>query len=189
MRSFLSVFLFVLSSNLDTFVIVLAYQINRIRISYLNGLVIGAVTAVFTFAAVLGGDLISKTFFSRYSDLFGGSILILFGCYMVLKFLKERKKQDTADSGSALSSEKRLPLGATWLFQWLCPSTISGLELPPASLTSRLLPLLFSHLSVPFSASFWQTCSEKRVLSKWVRGYSLLITGILLAVLGIFECI
>ena len=53
MRSFLSVFLFVLSSNLDTFVIVLAYQINRIRISYLNGLVIGAVTAVFTFAAAV----------------------------------------------------------------------------------------------------------------------------------------
>lgn len=189
MRSFLSVFLFVLSSNLDTFVIVLAYQINRIRISYLNGLVIGAVTAVFTFAAVLGGDLISKTFFSRYSDLFGGGILILFGCYMVLKFLKERKKQDTTDSGSAPSSEKRLPLGATLALSMALSINNIGLGIAAGIADIPAFTTAVFTFICTFLCIFLANLLGKTVLSKWVRGYSLLITGILLAVLGIFECI
>ena len=40
-----------------------------------------------------------------------------------------------------------------------------------------------------FLCIFLANLLGKTVLSKWVRGYSLLITGILLAVLGIFECI
>ena len=85
MFSFLSAVIFSMSSNLDNFVIGLAFGIKKIKIGFLPNLLIALITVTGTVASMYVGKIAASFLPRALTDLLGASIIILLGLYFVLQ--------------------------------------------------------------------------------------------------------
>ena len=96
MFSFLSAVIFSMSSNLDNFVIGIAFGIKKIKIGFLPNLLIALITVAGTVASMYAGKIAASFLPRGLTDLLGASIIILLGLYFVLQSfsnLLNRKKR------------------------------------------------------------------------------------------------
>lgn len=87
----LSVFLFSLSANIDSFTVGLAYGMKDIKIDYKSNILIAIITSFGTFIS-MGLGLLTKRFINgEILSIIGCMILILLGICMIVNSFKNRK--------------------------------------------------------------------------------------------------
>lgn len=90
--SILPVLLFCISASLDNLAISIAYGLKKITIPRTINIIIAIISALGTFFAMVLGKIIIKFFPLWLSNIFGASILLIFGIYFLLDFFKSIKK-------------------------------------------------------------------------------------------------
>ncbi|WP_305809941.1 manganese efflux pump [Photobacterium kishitanii] len=80
--SFLLALIFSLSSNLDNFVIGLTYGVKNERIPLVSNAIIAFITALVTYASMLGGQLVTQLIPHKVSNELG-SVIFYFNGHMV----------------------------------------------------------------------------------------------------------
>lgn len=86
---FLSAFLFAFSSSCDSVIVGLSYGTKNIKINHLNCLVVALISGIGTFFSMAFGKLILQIIPVYFANLLGSGILILFGIYLLLEFLRK----------------------------------------------------------------------------------------------------
>lgn len=97
----LSIIFFALSSSSDNFIIGLSYGAKRIRINFMNNLLVAFISCVGTAGAMLFGKLFSRFIPPIYTNAFGSLMLLVFGLYMLFNAYKKKSnnnKQLSSDS-------------------------------------------------------------------------------------------
>ncbi|HEX3039340.1 MAG TPA: manganese efflux pump, partial [Caproiciproducens sp.] len=95
---FLSPALFVISANIDSFAVGVAYGIKKIKIGILSSVLISVISAAGTFFSMTFGLVIRKCMPVYLSNAFGSIILIAIGVWVIAEdYLKKRitKTQNT----------------------------------------------------------------------------------------------
>ena len=95
---FLSPVLFVISANIDSFAVGVAYGIKKIKIGILSSILISVISAAGTFFSMTFGLVIRKCMPVYLSNAFGSIILIAIGLWVIAEdYLKRRgiKTQNT----------------------------------------------------------------------------------------------
>lgn len=81
MISLLSALLFSISSNLDNLLVGTAYGIKKIRINFIENIIIALITSTGTFLSMSAGAYMSKFLPGSVSNILGALILIILGTY------------------------------------------------------------------------------------------------------------
>lgn len=90
----LSILLFALSSSSDNFIIGLSYGAKKIRINFINNLLVAVISCVGTVTAMLFGKLFCKFIPAAYTNVFGSLVLLLFGLYMLFNAYKKKSSDN-----------------------------------------------------------------------------------------------
>jgi len=90
----LSILLFALSSSSDNFIIGLSYGAKKIRINFINNLLVAVISCVGTVTAMLFGKLFCKFIPPAYTNVFGSLVLLLFGLYMLFNAYKKKSSDN-----------------------------------------------------------------------------------------------
>ncbi|MEA4987676.1 MAG: manganese efflux pump [Anaerovorax sp.] len=95
---FLSIFLFALSSDIDSFIVGMAYGIKKTQISGKDTLLISFITFIGTILSMALGKSLLNYIPIQSAGLFGGTLIICMGIYYIFVFfqnyIKERKKSE-----------------------------------------------------------------------------------------------
>lgn len=100
---FLSAFLFAFSSSCDSIIVGLSYGTKRIRINHVNCFIVALISGIGTFLSMAFGKLILRIIPIYCANLIGSGILILFGIYLLVAFLRKNhakrilRKEDMQD--------------------------------------------------------------------------------------------
>lgn len=201
MESILSVLLFSLSSNLDNVVIGIAYGIKNIKIRIISNLIIAIITCAGTFLSMLFGTLISNFLPHSVANNLGVAAIMILALYFVIQSII-KLKNNTNSKELALKSMDNM-------IEYAEESDLdhSGdINIKEAAFVA--LGLTFNNLGTGIAASvtgvsiyftviatfilsivtimFGQTIGN-HILGKFLGKYASLISGILLAILGIIE--
>ncbi|GFZ31422.1 sporulation protein [Clostridium zeae] len=200
---FLSALLFSLSSNLDNLVIGMAYGIKKIKIYFLNNLLIAGITATGTFLSMFLGLFISKFLSNSIANKLGAIIIIILGVYFVIQSIRKfssnvtskdlalkdikamveyAEKSDTDKSGDIGTRESIfVALGLTFnnLGTGIAAS-ITGISVPLTTVLTFILSIATIILGQALGSN---------IIGKLFGKYAPLVSGILLIVLGIIEFI
>lgn len=190
---FIPALLFALSANIDSFILGLSLGIRKTRLSILQNLFVSAITLSGTMAALQLGRQAFHIFPLFVTRPLGSLLLIIFGGYYIFRAVKQSVCRDT--SKTVLSTDKTpLPIQSLsykeGLFTGLTLSVnnfaigisagISGLSFLPAALCSLIFSFLFLFLGNLLGLN-WITRPDTKSAD--------LISGIILILLGIYECI
>ena len=202
MFSFLSAAIFSMSSNLDNFVIGIAFGIKKIKIGFLPNLLIALITVTGTVASMYVGKIAASFLPRALTDLLGASIIILLGLYFVLQSfsnLLNRKKrirsvalkdadsmidyaQDSdKDVSGSIDIRESAAVGFGLAFNNIgtgIAASAAGVKILQAAVCTFLFSILFLILGVYLG---------DRIFGRVLGKYAPLISGILLIALGIIE--
>lgn len=88
---FLSIMFFAISSSSDNFIIGLSYAAKKIKINFINNLVIASISCLGTILAMLFGNIFLVFVKPIYTNILGSFILVLFGLYMLRNAFKKNQ--------------------------------------------------------------------------------------------------
>lgn len=200
----LSVFFFALSSSSDNFIIGLSYGAKKIKINFINNLLVALISCIGTITAMLFGKLICKIIAPQYTNMVGSLILMIFGVFMLVNTCKKKfeDKELIPDNSSKIydyneiikhpeavdkNNSKTIDFKeAIILGLILCinniglgiGASISGLNIYITSLSS----LIFSILFVKSGCYFGSIVSSSKLAN-----YSEYISAFIIILLGIYE--
>ena len=201
----LSILFFALSSSSDNFIIGLSYGAKKIKISFINNLLVALISCIGTVTAMLFGKLFTRLIAPQYTNMFGSLILILFGLFMLFNTLKKKSndnKELICDNSSSVhhynemithpeavdkNNSKTIEFKeAIILGIILCinniglgiGASISGLNIYLTSLSSLIFSILFIKLGYYFG---------NIVSSGKLAIYSETISACIIILLGIYE--
>lgn len=86
---FLSIMFFAISSSSDNFIIGLNYAAKKIKINFINHLVVAIISCIGTILAMLFGNVFLDFVNPIYASILGSFILILFGLFMLRNAFKK----------------------------------------------------------------------------------------------------
>ena len=191
-----SSFLFGVSASLDALIVGITYGIRQIHIRFWHNLLISLITLTGTCLSVVIGGMLMTLLPASFVEIIGGGLLILLGCYYLLKFMissmkKFLKSKKTATAEIQQTSNKTAPVAltiaeASFLGITLSANnmgiglsaSIAGLSLAPAAIVTFLCSFLFL-----LAGNRLGRC---RVL-QLAEHYADPISGILLIILGLFR--
>lgn len=203
----LPILLFVISSSLDNFVVGLSYGIKKIKINFLNNLVVSSISGVGTFTSMLFGNLFCLYIPPKLSSIIGSSILILFGLYFIFNSLNYKLKShhdisnsDNAmlkidyyddilkhpeladkDNSSSIDIKESIILGIALSLNNIglgIGASIIGLNIYISSFLSIIFSLIFVQIGFHIGSAYFSNIFEK---------YAEPISGIIIIVLGFYE--
>ncbi|MBZ9686909.1 sporulation membrane protein YtaF [Clostridium estertheticum] len=201
----LSILFFALSSSSDNFVIGLSYGAKKIKIRFINNLLIALISCIGTIAAMLFGKLFIRLIAPGYTNMLGSSILMLFGLFMLLNTFKKKSndnKELTYDNSSkvhhyneiinhpeaidknnsnTIEFKEAIVLGIILCINNIglgIGASISGLNIYITSLSSLIFSILFIKLGYYFGSI---------VTSGKLAKYSEIISACVIILLGIYE--
>ncbi len=91
----LSSLLFGISASLDTLLIGFSYGIRRIHIPFWQNFLIGFITLCGSFLSMALGNLLEPFLPTPIVSYAGSVLLILFGCYYLIKYLYQKRQCST----------------------------------------------------------------------------------------------
>ncbi len=194
----LSVFLFSLSANIDSLTVGLAYGMKNIKVDYKSNIVIAIITSLGTFIA-MGFGLLSKQFIAaELLSLIGCAILIFLGITMIFNSFKNKKQIDEdddlkytdillrpqiadIDKSGYIDIKESVTLGLALSlnnFGLGVGASATGINIYLTSLCTFILSILCILIGVEVG---------KKYISKTLRQYADLISGIMILALGLYE--
>lgn len=192
----LSVFLFSLSANIDSFTVGLAYGISGIRIDYKSNLLIAIITSLGTFISMAIGLFIKEFISSRILSLIGCILLVSLGILIIVKSFENRKldEENTSYSDILVEHQKKdeneivyidikesialgLALSLNNFGLGIGASTI-GINIYLTTIVTFILSILCILFGVKLG---------KKYLSKRLKQYADVISGLIIIFLGLYE--
>lgn len=204
MLSFLSAVIFSMSSNLDNIVIGIAYGIKNIKIGFLPNILIGLITVTGTVISMYAGTLITKILPEGIPNLIGSGIIIIIGLYFVLQSIanlsnKKKRVRSVAlkdaenmmdyaqhsdkDISGVIDWKESIAVGFGLTFNNIgtgIAASAAGVGILSAVICTFVCSVLFLYLGVYLG---------DKIFGKILGKYAPLLSGLLLAVLGILEMI
>lgn len=201
----LSSFLLVMVLNLNTLRISLSYGIKKIHLTKSIAILLAAITSIGTFLSMYIGKLILFFFSYKLGNVFGGVLLSFTGIYFIVEYIRLEKKRSGYDTSyffestlkykailenpnitvsnesNTIDVKKSLKLSFSLILNNLCPyfaASITGIDL---SLS------VFFNFIIALASIYLGHFNNKVHISKWFEKYSMLISGISLIILGIYE--
>ena len=193
----LSVFLFSLSANIDSFTVGLTYGMKDIKVDYKSNILIAIITSMGTFVA-MGIGLFTKQFIPvSMLSVIGCLILIALGLSMIFNALKNKKqvceeelkyteiliepqKADIDKSGYIDMKEAMILGFALSLnnFGLGVGASATGINIYLTTVFTFILSIVCIVFGVEFG---------KRYVSQTLREYADLISGVIILFLGLYE--
>ena len=195
----LSVFLFSLSANIDSFTVGLAYGMKDIKVDYKSNILIASITSVGTFIS-MGLGLLTKSFISsEILSVTGCSVLILLGILMIINSFKNKKQNNQEepsytdilvkphkadkDKSGYIDMKEAVTLGLALSmnnFGLGIGASATGIDIYLTTVFTFILSILCILGGVEFG---------KRCLSQKLSKYADLISGVIIIFLGLYELI
>ena len=194
----LSVFLFSLSANADSFTVGLAYGMKDIKVDYRSNILIALITSIGTFISMGLGTLTKKFVSGEVLSVIGCLVLIILGILMIINSLKNKKetneekelsytdilvkphKADKDESGY-IDMKESVTLGLALSlnnFGLGIGASVSGINIYLTTILTFVLSILCISGGVIFG---------KKCLSRNLRQYADLISGLIIVFLGLYE--
>lgn len=199
----LSALLFSISSNLDNLVIGIAYGIKKIRIELFSNLLIAIITTLGTLISMTVGKFIADFLPPSITNMLGALIILILGLYFFIESIyklitsKRSKKLALKNSREAieyaetsdLDNSGSLNLKEAFLVSMGLMINNLGTGLA-ASITgvSIKLTVLFTFLISPILLMLGRAIGCN-IFGKICGKYAPLLSGILLIILSIIECL
>jgi len=200
----LSIFFFALSSSSDNFIIGLSYGSKKIRINFMNNLLVAFISCIGTVIAMLFGKLFCKFIPLKYTNIFGSLILILFGVFMLFNAYKKSNKNKELicdrhskisyynemiehpdvvdkDNSKTIEFKEALILGFILCINNIglgIGASITGLNIYLTSLSSLIFSILFIKVGYYYGSI---------LLSSKLANYSESISACIIILLGVYE--
>jgi putative sporulation protein YtaF len=186
--------MFVLSANIDNFVLGFSYGVKKIKIGFLSSLLIYFLTFAGTAISMAFGKIIFTFIPARISGIIGGAILAAIGVWSLLgNFIKSKKdacaygevfenpeKADKDHSGT-IDLKESLALGFALSANNLglgLGASISGLNIYLVSIMTFIVSAVFLVLGTHLGKKI-----SKDNPGKWAA----IISGLIMIALGIYE--
>lgn len=192
----LSVFLFSLSANIDSFTVGLAYGMKGIRIDYRSNILIALITSIGTFISMAIG-LVIKGFISEdILSVIGCILLVVLGGSMIVNSFKGKKTNDEEisytdilvkphkadkDKSGSIDIKEAVTLGLALSlnnFGLGIGASATGINI----YLTTIITFVLSILCIVFGVGF-----GKKYLSKKLRQYADIISGLIIIFLGLYE--
>jgi len=92
----LTIFLFVISTSFDNFIVATACGIKQLKISFTDNLIFALISCVGTFLSMYFGKIACNFLPSRFSVYIGSTIIIIIGFWTIYDTIKSEilKKQE-----------------------------------------------------------------------------------------------
>jgi len=201
----LSIIFFALSSSSDNFIIGLSYGAKKIKINFINNLLVAWISCIGTITAMLFGKLLCKVIAPQYTNMFGSVILIFFGLFMLFNTYKKKQDEnkelisdnsskvhhyneminhpEVVDKNNSKSIEfkEAIILGIILCINNIglgIGASISGLNIYMTSLSSLIFSILFIKMGYYFGSI---------VSSGKLAKYSEIISAFVIILLGVYE--
>jgi putative sporulation protein YtaF len=197
----LSIVLFVISSNLDNFVIAVAYGVKKLKIDFLSNLIFAFISCVGTFAAMTLGKVLCYFVSSRATSIIGSLILLLVGLWSIIdsfskkekdkaegsieafsyNYLLENPDEVDKDSSGSIDYKESVLLGFALAVNNIgigFGAGVTGLNI----LLTSILTFLVSFFAIILGYMLGQKC-----LSGFMGKWGGLISGLIIIFIGIYE--
>lgn len=181
---FLSSFILSITSSIDSLGIGITYGIKKTKITLTSKIILFAISFVITNLSILVGDLIKKIFPEYISYLFGNSILILIGLYIIVTSNSANENSNYDFNHSNLIDPKEaLALGVALSLDSFC----IGLGTSASGINNSLFPFLVSIFQFIFLSIGNFVGNKISSFSNFSNKISSIISGILLILIGILK--
>ena len=201
---FLSAILFAFSSSCDSIIVGLSYGTKNIKINRFHSFIVALISGIGTFLSMAFGKLFLEFIPMYYANLLGSSILILFGIYLLIEYMRKYRARKhltkenipdiqhykytlqhpeiiDADNSKVIDFKETIILALI-----LCLNNV-GLGIA-ASITGLNIYLTsIASFGVCFFFLILGHYLGERMLSDKLSGYAELISIVLVLVLGIYE--
>ena len=94
MSSFLFMIILVISANLDVLTLGISYGVRNTRLSLFNITTISLITFLGTLLPMIFAKILSNTFLIKASNIIGNFIIILIGCFGLIKYFCVKEKEE-----------------------------------------------------------------------------------------------
>lgn len=199
---FFSIILFVISSNLDNFMIAAAYGIRKLKISIFSNLIFAAISCLGTLLAMLLGKSMSYFISAKFTDIIGCIILISIGIWTIIDSMRKIpensskensienlsynyliKNPEAADKDMSgyIDTKEAVLLG----FALALNNIGMGFGAGAAGLNiflTTVLTFVFSFIAIAVGYILGQNC-----LSKFIGRCGGIISGLIIIFIGIYE--
>lgn len=194
----LSVFLLSLSANIDSFTVGLAYGMKNIQIDHKSNILIATITSMGTFISMGIGLFTKRLVPAKALSVIGCIILIVLGISMILNSLKSKKDVSEKDENSYteilirpqvadvdksgyIDMKEATTLGFALSlnnFGLGVGASATGINIHLTTICTFILSVLCIIIGVRIG---------KKCISKTLRKYADLISGIMILALGLYE--
>lgn len=186
--------MFAFSSNLDAFVVGVSYGIKKIHIGFLSNLCVALIATVGTVLSMVIGISLRDVFPDFLEKLIGSGVIILIGCYCLLKFLvkklhlfksvpgaEEHPERYDWDHSRHIDLKEAVVLGLALTINNTgigIGASITGLPIPLSTLCTFLLSSLFLYTGNKLGRGW---------LSRVAGAYAEPVAGLIMILLGIWQ--
>lgn len=189
----LSIILFSISANIDAFFLGAAYGTKGCKYHILDNITISFLTSIGTFLSMFLGEWLVSILSISTANTFGCLIIIFLGIWMMMEYFFPKNVPDdlTGKDGNSLSSARTkwhsMPIAS--LIALSMALTLNNLGLGFGAGITGLNPYLTSIFTFFFSLFFLTAgmAAGKKFLSDVFGNYAVLISGLLILILGIYE--
>lgn len=188
----LSSFLFAISANIDSLVVGLSYGTKKIKIGLASNFVIAFISVAGTILSMLVGKTIINFIPENVSNSLGSIILILIGVWTLLKTLLKNMYSNSildnpekvdVDNSSSISVKESIILALALTINNIglgIAASVTGLNILITSLFTFAFSLLMIIIGYVFGSRYVSKAFGKRAI---------IVSGLLMVILGIYEMI
>lgn len=94
MSYFLFMIILVISANLDVLTLGISYGVRNTKLSLFNITIISLITFLGTLLPMIFAKILSNTFIIKASNIIGNFIIILIGCFGLIKYFCAKEKEE-----------------------------------------------------------------------------------------------
>jgi putative Mn2+ efflux pump MntP len=181
----ISIFLIALASNLDNLGIGISYGMRLTKIPAFSNMITTLITMLGTFISMTIGEYISRYIIDSVANMLGASVIIAIGIWTLAGTIRKYDLEHAADINhkKVISIKESFTLGVALALNNLATGIGAGATgLSP--LWTTLTVGLFSLLFIGTGSRIGQV-----VARTWFGRYSIVLSGIILISIGIYEMI
>ncbi len=185
-----SAFLFAFGANIDSLVIGLTYGIKKVKITWKSNVFIACITSLGTLISMNFGYFISMYIPKYWTNIMGCMILTTMGISMIYEYIQNSFYQKgnvmtLEDYDKDLSGVIEIKEAMMLAFGL----TLNNIGLGIGASITGVSIILSSSFTFILSVAFIQLSQYlgKSYLSKYLHNNAMLISGIMIFILGIFE--
>ena len=196
--SWLSVLLFSISVTCDGFIIGLSYGAKKVKISFINNLIVGGISCLGTMGGMCLGQYVDELIHTNITKYMGSALLLGFGLFMFYQALQKYFKEDDKvvikntvelaetfdmDNSKVIEIKEAIVLGV-----FLClnnfglgvGAALAGLNILLTSILCFILSVVFIELGIKVTYNY---------LSANIVKYSEFIASFIIILLALYQLI